>query len=198
MKKNKKWIIAAVLMLLVLVGTLGGAAYARYTKQVMVTGTVSYQNRLAESFGLKEHAAETLENGEQTLVEREVNANNYLLIPGMPVMQDPFFTISGRSNVKAMLFMEMSGTPIGVELKGYWEKLDGVTGQNGGDVYVYTGDINDGQSDYQIAIFEQGEALSSYPSEIDPQSGAFKAVGYLIQVNDDAMTPSELFTARIS
>lgn len=70
-----------------------------------------------------------------------VTSNSYDVLPGAVLPKDPAVTITQKTSVPAYLYVEIvDGTTGGIfswTIADNWTKLDGVTGKNGGTVYVY-------------------------------------------------------------
>ena len=71
----------------------------------------------------------------------EVEANTYNVVPGVTLPKDAFVKLSRTNETPAYLFIEVDNNldtsvfTMNVDAD-VWGKLDGVTGKNGGDVYV--------------------------------------------------------------
>lgn len=153
MKRNKAWILL-LLAATLLCSLLIGGAVGKYLTRVPVRGQVTFTAKLAENVTLLEHAVIQDNTGKCTLNMNETtHVNNYLIIPGLDIPKDPWITVEGKTPLKAYLFLEVvetdsvSGDPdsasvITYSLEDHWMKLNGVTGQNNGTVYVYAEDSN--------------------------------------------------------
>lgn len=127
-----------------------------------------------------------------------VTGNQYDVMPGMVIPKDPFITITGKTEVPAYLYVEIANEldadVYAWSVTNNWEKLEGVTGKNGGSVYVYTADAAaDGinpvivttnlsnlgiLADNKITVAD-AEDLKLSEAEADPTSMVFYA--YLAQ-----------------
>lgn len=91
---------------------------------------------------LKEHEATANDKGVYTLGKAEVTSNSYKVLPGVDLPKDPFITISEKSDVASYLYVEVvdklgENSGLSYALTDDWTKLEGLTGVNGGAVYVY-------------------------------------------------------------
>lgn len=123
-------------------GTLAVLTMAT-TEPVKNTFMAAGKGELAAGLVLKEHQAVQQENDTYTLDKsKEVYANEYKALPGVNLPKDPFIVIDEKTNAPAYLYVEIvnglgnNGISYTVDTTK-WTKLDGVTGKNGGDVYVY-------------------------------------------------------------
>lgn len=144
----KKWL--PVMLILALLCGLIGSTYAKYVKQQTLEGTVTIKANLGK-IELREHKAVRQEDGSYTLDKNsEVVANSYILLPGLDIPKDPFVRITDKTPIEAYVFVEvvsgLAGSAVTFEVdvydadsnpNGNWIKLSGVTGKNGGTVYVY-------------------------------------------------------------
>jgi hypothetical protein len=106
-------------------------------------------------FVLKEHKVQTNASGayeyakddENELIE--VAQNEYKVLPGVDLPKDPFVRITEKSEAPAYLYVEVvesenfaadkANGVFSYSIDSSWLKLNGVTGTNGGAVYVYKG-----------------------------------------------------------
>lgn len=107
-------------------------------------------------FTLEEHevtqaADGTYTKGTSLLPTSTKAGNSYNLLPGTEVPKDPFITLKGKTAAPAYLYLEVvetgsftayddttkAGSDVTYALTDKWEELTGVTGANGGKVYVY-------------------------------------------------------------
>lgn len=148
--KKKTLTIAIALVLVVALAV--GATYAYLTaKTEAVTNTFTV-GKLFDKDGaltLKEHEAVAQTSGEYSYkVNAEVvTSNKYNLLPGTKIEKDPFVEVTGlKAGASCYLYVEVVASDTSSVLKysvaDTWELLNGVTGKNGGLVYVYK--TNDG------------------------------------------------------
>ena len=141
---SRRTILAALSVILVLAAVTVGAVYAKYIRTVELFGNVTVSARLADGFALFEHTADRQTDGSYRLNTAEVKTNTYTLLPGLDVPKDPQIRITGKTATDAYLFVEVvdginsDQTKITYALNDSWTRLDGVTGGNGGAVYVYS------------------------------------------------------------
>lgn len=141
MRKSKKvvlWLLAVALLC-----GLCGLVYAKYIQQETLPGTVNVQANLGQ-ITLLEHKAVREDDGSYSLDPSEtVTSNSYDLLPGLDIPKDPYVTVSNKTPIGAYVYVEvvssLTGSAVTYEVDSSWLLLDGVTGVNGGAVYVYTG-----------------------------------------------------------
>ena len=155
-------LVAAVAV--IAIGALAGYGYSKFLTEKHLTGNVTYEKHLADSFVLWEHEAGTDPTGagDYTLGDATVATNEYHLTPGTTIQKDPYITITGKTDIPAFLYVEVVegempalmttnvfGESIPAEtvtqsvdydLASGWKKLDNVTGYNDGTVYVWCGE----------------------------------------------------------
>lgn len=99
-----------------------------------------------EGFFLKESEVEQKANGsyDYKLVNGEkveVDKNSYKVLPGTNLPKDPYIRIVGKTEVPAYLYVEvvdgLANSGLSYTMATCWTKLTGVTGNNGGQIYVY-------------------------------------------------------------
>ena len=140
--KKKTLTIAIALVLVVALAV--GATWAYLTAQsgpVVNTFTVGKLFDQGGALTLKEHEYSYKVNTE------EVTGNEYNLLPGTKIEKDPFVKVTGlKAGASCYLYVEVVASDAKNGLKysvaDTWELLAGVTGKNGGAVYVYK--TNDG------------------------------------------------------
>ena len=156
-QKKSRLMIAAVAVILLAV--LISSAIGKYVTTVSVPGKVTFTAKLAGGMVLQEHKAERNADGSYTLTGQIATAdengyfNGYDLIPGLDIPKDPHIVITGKTDVKAYLFVEVvENGDVGLQDKvityamtNDWLKLTG-TGKNGGTVYVYKGTGTSGKA----------------------------------------------------
>lgn len=119
-------IVSLALLLLLSAMLMTGRGYAKYRTQVVINDTLHYS---VPSVTLAKSV--TVSDGGES-------QNTYDLIPGTTVNPSAEVNVTDRTETPAYLYIEVVGDFVPVD-GTYWRKLDGVTGANGGDVYVYTG-----------------------------------------------------------
>lgn len=189
MKAKKKSFSRIGILLLAAVLLLGaclvGTGYAKYRQEVLMTGSVSHSSKLVDSFTLNEYVLTRYANGSYVKDSDTLTSEpqTYILSPGMRIPQDPFLTITGKSSVKAVLYVEVTScASVSCQLTSDWTQLTGLTGHSGGNVYVYQ---NGAALDRQETSFEQIHILNNGFQVVDATgSGSISVVGYLIQCGD--------------
>ena len=116
----------------------------------------------------------------------------YALIPGTTVHVKPVITITDKTEIPSLLYVEVcasKGLHFTVE-NGLWTYLDGLTGLNGGLVYVYNGDLSDASSEIPVE--------AAITADKTPSAGEqFVFYSYLIQ-KEEGSSAAETFAAAVS
>lgn len=137
-----------ILVLALAVGSMIGSAAAKYIYSTQLTAKVTFTAELAEKIELLEHRAESTAADDKPtsnykLTDETVVANEYELMPGVDIPKDPFVRITNKSPIPAYLYIEVvdqTNSAIGFDIDtDCWEKLESVTGPNGGGIWVYYG-----------------------------------------------------------
>ncbi len=140
-------VLIGVALLLVVAVCIGTGISAKYRQEVPLRGTVFYDPSLADSVACIEHTAQRGVDGVYTLGNVETAANAYVLMPGVDAPRDVFVRIEGKTAAAAYLYVEvvdrLSDDDVSFALTDDWEKLEDVTGQKGGTVYVYKDIVDD-------------------------------------------------------
>lgn len=145
MSKKKTLLTILAVMLVCCIAVTGTLAvlFAKTSEPVVNTFTATSQLVTGE-FTLKEHIAEQQKNGSYTLTKETTNntvtGNHYDVLPRTDLPKDPYITITEKTNAPAYLYVEVVGElPTGMHynMASCWNKLEGVTGNNGGVIYVY-------------------------------------------------------------
>ena len=206
-KKTLLTILAVVLVCCIAVaGTLAVLTMAS-TKPVQNTFIAAGGGQLAAGLELKEHGVDKNTDGSYTLKDQvkanEVDGNKYEVLPGVDLPKDPFVRIDEKTDAPAYLYVEVVNgldANMSFTMKSDWTLLTGVTGQNGGAVYVYkngeiltkanapAGEIYilDGNT---ITVGDNVTALS----ETGETGVALTFYGYMVQAS--AGTPAEALIA---
>lgn len=144
---NKKKVLLVVLAMVLVCAMSVMTTMALLAERVgSVTNTfvasVVDPDGFVDAFDIKEYAATADAKGNYTLnTASEVDANTYNVVPGISLPKDAFVKVSRTNETPAYLFikvdndMDASVFTMNVDT-AVWGKLDGVTGNNGGDVYV--------------------------------------------------------------
>ncbi len=142
MNKKKTLLVVVALVLVCAMSIMGTVAYMQ-NKTGAVTNTFIAVGggKLAEALTLNESVAVKSDNGEYTLGADKVSANSYDAMPGMTLPKDPTITITKKTAAPAYLYLEVVGSlPAAYQwsLNENWVKIEGLTGNNGGAIYVWT------------------------------------------------------------
>lgn len=154
MSKKKTLLTILAVMLVCCIAVTGTLAvlFAKTSEPVVNTFTAAGDGKLVTGeFTLKEHIAVKQTDGSYKLTEEATNntttGNHYDVLPKTDLPKDPYITITGKTNAPAYLYVEVvDGLPSGMHyaMADCWTKLDGVTGNHKGVVYVYNGGTNVG------------------------------------------------------
>ena len=153
--KKKYLTIASVLLAVVLIiGLVVGLTSAKYKTEKRLTGDVKFTVKLADKILIQEHKAERQNDGSYVLdMNKIVEEQSYLLMPGVDIPKDPFITVEGKTPIPAYLYVEIvegSNFPATVtyNVTTDWKLLNltdeegrPIAGPNGGKVYVYNVDV---------------------------------------------------------
>ena len=186
---NKKVKPAAVLAVCAIAAAVGvlimTGIQAKYMTSVPLTGTVTFNAQLADNVTLQEHKAVRNADGSYSLNKSADTtiSNTYIVMPGVDIPKDPYFTITNKSSIDVFLYVEIvdsSPDPNTViyNLTTDWEKLD-IQNRN---VYVYKGVFQGNTQD--IPILNNNMIYIS--DQYDPASENFnlKFYGYMVQIED--------------
>ena len=187
MKKMK--LSPSVWIVLILVLTLlVGSAYAKYATQKQMSGTIELTAQLGE-IALLEH--EVTWEGQAYVKDNNtlVSDNEYALIPGMTIPKDTYVKITEKTSMSVYVYLEV----VGASALSYtidtsnWQLLTGVTGDNGGTVYVYK-EIVDGQSGAieQINIFQNQQIRVNSDATPGNEQFVIHATMYQTAAGNDA------------
>lgn len=144
-RKSRRRIWPWLVLAAVAAATLIGSAIGKYVRSyTLEEATVTFSAKLATSITLLEHEAKRQPDGSYVLDNsKTVTSMEYTLMPGLDIPKDPHITIEGKTPIPAYLFVEVVDTTpneaISYEMTERWRPL-GITGKNGGAVYVYTAD----------------------------------------------------------
>lgn len=144
-KKTLLTILAVMLVCCIAVAGTLAVLFAKTSEPVVNTFTAAGDGKLVTGdFTLKEHIAAKQTDGSYKLTDALTNktntGNDYDVLPRTDLPKDPFITITGKTNAPAYLYVEVvDGLPNGMHyaMADCWTKLEGVTGNNGGVIYVY-------------------------------------------------------------
>lgn len=146
MKQSKLRALILSLCALLIFGGAVKAVWAKYVKDTTLSGSVNIQANLG-NLSVQEHLAVDLQgDGTYELdLDNIVLSNTYeTVMPGVDIPKDPYVTITDKSSIPAYLFVEVvdtlpnsSGITYAIDSSN-WLSL-GISGKNGGTVYVYQG-----------------------------------------------------------
>lgn len=158
-KKRPLWRILLMIAAVALICALIGSAVGKYIYTETLNASVTFSAEMAKNVVLQESEANRLPNGSYVLDKNTpTDANAYDLIPGLDVPKDPHIIITGKSPVKAYLFVEVvenlpgTGT-ITYSMASGWKEL-AVSGKHGGKVYVYNEVLDENTTADPIYILE--------------------------------------------
>lgn len=189
-----------------------GDLFAKYRRDSAVYGTLSVEDRLAESFALLEHKVGQNEDGTYYLLTGDDNLadpaapSSYFLIPGTSIPKDPHIRITGKTPTPAFLYVEVVevrlDAAVSYEIAPEWELLAGTTGPHGGRVYSYgSAPISDATSGLDQIYIIKDNMLNAPPDvlpkvPIRGQDEALTFIGYMAQQMAPADTAKATFEAN--
>ena len=201
MKAKRIYGLALFLVSLVLITALSSAVYAKYIKKTDFKGnTVTIQANLAEDFTLTESKANRTEMGDYVLdTTTPVQTNQYVLMPGVDIPKDPTIKITGKTALPAYLYLEVvdniSDPAVTYSLADWWQPLAGVTGPNGGKVYVYNETIDGSTANMEIQLIKGNTVYVSQTLDHSASAKPFsiKFYAYLLQKPDGTTNETTIF-----
>lgn len=127
---------------LILLTALTGV-YAKYVMDQALTGQASITAKLG-SISVLEHVYELQTDGSYKKTEATTNnGNTYsVVIPGLDIPKDPYVQITDKTPIPVYVFVEvcsaLDDSVLTYEVDtDNWLKVEDLTGQNNGTVYVY-------------------------------------------------------------
>ena len=170
---------------------IGATVGAKYVKEIRIPCTLIIRAGLADKVAVLESEPERQKDGTYLLNDdSEVSESEFVLMPGVDAARHPFVRIEKKSGVPSYVYVEvvsMLDEKVSFTLIEDWEKLEGVTGQNGGEVYAYKDTVaSEGEEDIELFLLEddvvtvshtyiaEGEAetnLSFYPYMAKAEEG---------------------------
>lgn len=204
-KGNKKRVTLIVSILVVLILALAtGGVFSKY-KETVNLNSVNLEvssGKLASVFSLQEHEAKQKPDGTYELGTKVVYSNSYRVLPGVAIPKDPYFTLNKQTKIEAYLYVEiinnLGSKGLSYSLTDDWKAL-GVKGDNGGDVYVYSGGTNAAKKitkDFNqnpIKILKDDQITVSNENKSDLGTVNVSFYGYLAQASL-ANTAKDVFT----
>lgn len=183
MNKNRR--IAFLLAVLFCLSAVTFVAVAKYIKDVPFSGNVTFTANLAKTFTLTESEAKRNTDGTYSLDTGTSKAENpYTLMPGVDVPKDPKITIEGKTAVPAYLYVEVLKSEnfpatVTYSMATGWTDL-GITGPNGGTVYVYGTVLNGTTPNLTIPILEN-DTLKVSQNLLRGTTATMTFYGYMAQ-----------------
>lgn len=146
-KKTLLKALACVLAVLLAVTGIWGIKMlsAKYKQNFTFNGSVYVETNDDSEVVLYEHEAYLQADGTYLLATaaKEVQANSYQMLPGVDIPKDPCVYVTALYD-ESYIFLEvcdeLTNERVTWTLESCWVLVDGVTGQNGGAVYVYAAD----------------------------------------------------------
>ena len=205
MSKKKTLLTILAVMLVCCIAVTGTLAvlFAKTSEPVVNTFTAAGDGKLVTGeFTLKEHIAAKQTDGSYTLTEETTNdtvkGNDYYVLPKTDLPKDPFITITGKTNAPAYLYVEVvDGLPAGMHynMASCWTRLEGVTGNNGGVIYVYNNGtpIDENSTGLENIAIIAGNTIKvdDVPGLTEGQKVSLSFYAYLGQAS--VGTPSEAY-----
>lgn len=183
MNKNRR--IAFLLAVLFCLSAVTFVAVAKYIKDVPFSGNVTFTADLVETFTLTESEAKRKTDGTYSLDTTTSKAENtYTLMPGVDVPKDPKITIEGKTAVPAYLYVEVLESEnfpatVTYSMATGWKDL-GITGPNGGKVYVYGTVLNGTTPNLTIPILKN-DTLKVSQNLLRGTTATMTFYGYMAQ-----------------
>ena len=205
MSKKKTLLTILAVMLVCCIAVTGTLAvlFAKTSEPVVNTFTAAGDGKLVTGeFTLKEHIAAKQTDGSYTLTEETTNdtvkGNDYYVLPKTDLPKDPYITIIGKTNAPAYLYVEVvDGLPSGMHynMASCWTRLEGVTGNNGGVIYVYNNGtpIDENSTGLENIAIIAGNTITvdDVPGLAEGQKVSLSFYAYLGQAS--VGTPSEAY-----
>lgn len=154
--EKKRYLPVLLVLLLFAAGSRIGAVSAKYVTERTLQSQVTFTAKLAEKMVLEEYKVARTSEGDYEYEKSDtgnhiaVNANSYVLMPGVDVRKDPYIRITNKTPIEAYLFLEIVGLPpegdgkgVTYQLENGWKIVNGtdnqpISGKNNGRVYVYS------------------------------------------------------------
>lgn len=207
MSKKKTLLTILAVMLVCCIAVTGTLAvlFAKTSEPVVNTFTAAGDGKLVTGeFTLKEHIAAKQTDGSYKLTGETTNntvtGNHYDVLPRTDLPKDPYITITEKTNAPAYLYVEVVGelpTGMSYDMADCWTKLDGVTGNHNGVIYVYNNgtpidDESTGLDNISI-IKNDTITVSDEPGLTEGQEVSLSFYAYLGQAS--VGTPAQAYTA---
>ena len=213
-RRIKRGLLIGLAVQLVILAVVGGFVYSKYVKQDKLNGTLNITAELGK-IQLLEHEAVKTDKGDyiftEILLPTETKKGNTYdhVLPGLDIPKDPHIVVTGKTPIPAYIFVEVVEDENFDEYNGHvqnklaysltssWKKLESVTGEHGGTVYVYaSGDTAisvKGNID-KLSILESDKIIVSQKVSIAPPAKLEFYATMAQAVN--GKTPAEIYTAQ--
>lgn len=214
-RRIRRGLLIGLVAQLIIMAVVGGFVYSKYVKQDKLDGQISITAELG-TIQLLEHEAVKTDKGNYEFTEvlydgtvgKEGNTYDHVL-PGLDIPKDPYIKVEGKTPIPAYIFVEVVAdvnfdeynghvqNKLAYSLTSSWKKLESVTGEHGGSVYVYaSGDTAIsviGNID-KLSILEGDKIIVSQKVSIDPPAKLEFYASMAQAVN--GKTPAEIYTAQ--
>ena len=203
MRAKRTYGFALLLVSLILISAFSGAVYAKYiNKTEFNNNTVTIQANLAEKFDIIESEVSRNELGKYSLVPgTETSGNKYILMPGVDIPKDPAIKIGGKTPLPAYLYVEVvdniTDSAVTYGLTSAWKLLTGVTGPNGGIVYVYNTKLNGTHADMNVQILEGNKIFVSQELKHPKNGFVIKFYAYMLQIPEGTTDETTIFKTAL-
>lgn len=199
-KIDKAYVLPLFLVVLIMITALSNAVFAKYLRRFNYDRKVTVSAELVETLRLFEHEAVRNDMGEYALNNaNEVSSNEYILMPGVDIPKDPHIEIKGKTSIPAYLYVEvvdkLNTTTVTYSLTGDWTLLSGITGPNGGKMYVYKEKLIGTPADITIPVLSDDTVYVSASLDRTQTNLNLDFYAYMLQINDDLLTADQIFDA---
>ena len=153
--------------LLIAAAAIAVSVGAKYVTEVGVPGTLIVKAGLADKVSVLEFEPERQKDGTYLLhSDSVVSESAFVLMPGVDAARHPFVRIEKKTEVPSFVYIEVVNAfdeKVTFDLIEDWEKLEGVTGKNGGEVYAYKETVaSDDDDDVDLPILEDDSVVVSH------------------------------------
>lgn len=120
--------------------SVGSYVHAKYVKSQTLSAQLTVKAEIGE-IKVLEHRADRQPDGSYALdTSVSVDKAEYILLPGLDVPKDPFVVVTKPNDLPVYVYVEIVSTlpeTVTFAVSSDWTELSGITGPNGGRVYVY-------------------------------------------------------------
>lgn len=206
--KFKKIFLALVAMLLVSAVSIAVTVAALKGESNKVVNTFSMEGLFNTSsdvnFQLLEKPVTTDKNGNYVLDEdgqpEDEGITYENLFPNMTIYKNPYISLQNKSDVDAWLYIEVKENGSNIFTDSYtnhvattWNMLNGVTGENGGQVFVLSSVIDGENPNLELPFFDQSKLTFTVKDfETPPGDYSLTFYAYMCQT-DSSMTEAKAF-----